>query len=359
MCTVIEPATASGTPYIQEECCWNRGDQYVPHLLGQICADYGTKEFITHDVGSTPAVEGDAALVFSWAFGDELEPFVDHLMRTCEQVTLIANPASTSRLLLCRFPGCLVLPTTAFTASIAPIDLEICRPSFFVQFSSGCPWRCPYCVWQNRYQLYDPNEVASAIVQRLERAVGDPVFNLLGNELSGKQEWLRTLASGIPAGSRFTSDLNIRNTTAQDVEIVKRAGMIRACLGVEFLTDKMLRKLNKGHTVEDAFQVMQRLQNEGIAYRFSLRSGVGETSEDMRELADNLQRFYAAGLAPKNIVCGGPMFAWPGLPWEKTIGEDCVNVGSNLFPRYVRRMTDELKPIWQDLQQQVKGYGWT
>ncbi len=356
--TVLEPVGADGRILSQEECCWNRASDHVPHLLGQICAAYNVPAF--YSCLASERIEADhAVLIFSWPFGEELAPLVDRLLENCARVTLVANPPTTAAPLQSEFQRCQVVPSSRFTSDLADVDLPIRRPSFIVQFASGCPWRCSYCVWDARYRLYDPAQVAATIAKRLQYADSRRPFYLLGNELSGKFEWLSSLAAAMPAGVTFGSDLNVRNTTAADILTARGAGLRKACIGIEFLTDRMLQRLNKGHTVDDALRVMGWLTDAGIGCVFSLRSSVGETPDDLRELSGNLDRMHALGLKPARLICGSPMLAWPGTKWaNRAHHQPTVNIGSNRFPIAVRLLPDAVKPEWKTIINQCRTYGW-
>lgn len=354
---VLEPIDEHGRTLMQEECCTGaRIDPVIPHLLAQVCE--ACNGWIMPVNLTDCEIKGErVALVFSWIFGEQLTPLVNHLIESCDTVWLIANPSSTAPALRSLFQECVVTPATAITCRLRPSTLDWSRQSAMVQYSSGCPHRCQYCVWAHRYVLYDPFAVA-AMVNRVV-AIGAEHVTLLGNELSGKMDWLSALASQIPKDVTYNGDLNVATTTKEDVTIAKRMNVQRVCLGIEFLTDAMLERLNKRHTVAKAMDVMRWLQDVGIVYRFSLRSGVGETIEDLDQMLDNLHVMADCALMPGNIVCGHPMVGWPGTAWADQVHEsECVNHGSGRFPRHAIKLTPEIRSSWKRIQDFCNKQGW-
>lgn len=354
---VLEPIDEHGRTLMQEECCTSaRLDPVIPHLLSQVCE--ACNGWIMSVDLTNCEIEGErVALVFSWIFGEQLAPLVDQLIKSFDTVWLIANPSSTAPALRSLFPDCVVTPATSITCRLRPSTLDWSRQSAMVQYSSGCPLRCPYCVWAHRYVLYDPFDVAATVNRAV--AIDAQHVTLLGNELSGKVDWLSALASQIPKDVTYNGDMNVANMTQEDVTIVKRMNVVRVCLGIEFLTDTMLQRLNKNHSVTKALDAMGWLQDAGIVYRFSLRSSVGETTDDLDRLLDNLHLMADRHLTPENIVCGHPMVGWHGTPWaESVLRSECVNQGSDRFPRYVMRLTPKVKAHWKRVREFCRKQGW-
>ncbi len=353
--------------YMQEECCWSRNSATLGLLALHAAAHVNAVNpanpvtaIVPWDVSAPPPAE-PFGLVFSWPFGDELTP----LASTAS--LLIANPSGCAPRLAALFPRAVVIPARDVFQRSAPLPFHLLPsrvwPSFraaSVWFSTGCPWSCPFCVWAAPYAHRAPQALAADIsaVIASTRNIGQTPSSLLllGNEISGKPTWLNSLAQHLPPGLKFTADINCRNVTLDDLTTAWNIGLRTTCLGIEFLTDSMLQKLGKGHTVSTAFQAMTWLQELGIAYRFSLRSGVGETPADLAELERNLQTMRALDLSPDHIYCGS-MREWPGHEWLPT-GVETVNIGSTAFPSLTPRLTQPVKDAWKSTFDTIRSFGW-
>lgn len=390
---VLLPRTSDG--YLQqEECCWGYNSASGPALafhvaqhLRAIDGDKGEVELrpihLTDDQ-TVVAGDDDATtqyhLIFSWIFGVELEAWIRRAMTDDERARLhlIANPSDSANDLALRMAAQSIPVAEISTArrfmlngSALPWSALPDRHwrnfrAITVQFSTGCPWRCDFCVWAHGYRLRDPLAVAADVRQLIERvpaAAKNPTgasILLLGNEISGKPAWLQGLCQSLPSGLAWGSDLNVRNTTAEDVLTAARAGLRSACIGIEFLDDAMLTKLRKGHTVQEAFDVMAMLEDRGIRYRFSLRQGVGETPEDLRRLLGNLTTMALQNRRPERIYIAS-MVNWPGPKWLPVTNlsePECYNVGSAAYPRWAMRLPEESLNLWKEITAFCRTRGW-
>lgn len=319
---------------MQEECCWGQYSTQTPslalHSITYLRRALGADT--VYICWPLDATIGRRAMVFSWVFGDLLEAAA----RQCS--VLIANPSSAADAIRRRFPAATVIPASAVFDPRGPLDYSplLSWPHRFdrvlYQTTSGCRWRCPYCVWDHPLQRREPH-VAAAEIARLLEIVPEARqrdVSILCNEITGDPDWLFRFCRALPPGVSWRTDANIRNATRKDFELAKLYGLTEVTLGVEALDDELLRTCHKGHGVEDALRVFRWLQHLGIRYRFALRQRIGETPEQLDRQIVVLGRMDAEGLRPAWITIG-PMDAWPGSRWAATLSH-----GSPAYPRHVR-----------------------
>jgi len=386
---VLLPMTSGGY-LMQEECCWGSNSHATPSLALHVAAEYLRQgravRFLPVDPARLPPeLDGacDAAMIFTWALAPALHNLIGAIRHRVGSLALIANPERSYKALnesdmvrRLRAEGTPLQVSAGVFRTQAPLPLHLLRdrivfPSFsrvLYQVSTGCPYRCPYCVWASPFEVRDAALCAREISQLYDTychglSLGDgEEVQVLTNAITGRSDWLATFCAGLPAGMTWISDVNVRDATLEDLELAARSGLTRVCLGIEFLTDAMLKKLNKGHTVERAFQVMVQLEMLGIGYRFSLRSGVGETPADLKELLVNLKAMADAKpgpLRPGSVYCG-PMVEWPGYPWltRRYDASELVNLNTEKYPRLALRLSDEVKAGWRDVIAFCKAQGW-
>ena len=296
MYTVLIP-TVNGKGRMEEECCWSRSGANTPGLAMNLAAWLAAGgEQVDLVYADRPPGPG-TAMVFSWIFGDELEPLAR------EADILIANPSSSALALQARFPNATVWPAELVSRKSRDLPrpyhlLDPARHSrVLYPYASGCPWRCAFCVWAHAYTLRPPELCAAELARLVDllpyRVLDDETGEscaLLGNEITGKRSWLERLCKALPSGLTWNADANVRNLNPADLEIARAAGCRRLTLGVEFLEHSMLARLGKGHTVAQAVDAMRWCESLGIRYRFSLRTGVGEGLAELGALLINLRQ---------------------------------------------------------------------
>jgi len=407
---VLLPRHATGHYVMQEECCWQWTSDWTP---GMTLQNAGRSAAMGQEVkirdamlrmpgqrteGLPPAWRYEMAV--TWPYGEELWPLVVAAAKASEQPpTWWANPMSTASALQGKVPrGVCRWPHDHFSAT-QPLPLDAVSEGLWAtwkrvlyQLSSGCPWSCKFCHWAGqRLRRRDADLAVVEIAELLRRVPeartdrGGWSVSLLCNEITGRGErhmaWLTTLLEGLEAMDiRWRTDANVRTMTREQVAMLAAAGCADVTLGIEFLEDGVLRRLGKGHTVEEAFEAMRWLQDAGIKYHFQLRQGVGETEADLAACMMNLLWMREWGLEPL-WVRPGPMVEWPGQGWiaEMVGGEreaaagreqeheheeegvrkvERVNVGSEGWPRWVIRLTAGQKRGWVKVAERLEAYGW-
>jgi len=365
MYTVLIPLTEQGRPRMEEECCWSRSGANTPGLALNLAAFLArTGERVRLVYADRPPEPGSAtAMVFSWIFGDALEPLAR------EADILVANPSSSAPVVQARFPHATVYPANLVFRETrdTPLPVHLLDPArhsrVLYQYASGCPWRCSFCVWAHAYTsrnarlcALDINRLVELIPRVLDDPTGESCF-LLGNEITGKPRWLEDFCNRLPDGLTWNADANIRNLAGRDILLAHAAGLRRLTLGVEFLENLTLAELGKGHTVGEAFDAMAQLEYLGVRYRFSLRQGIGETPEAMDALLANLVTMHdCAQLHPDHVTIG-PMAQWPGAEWP--VGDNPLNLGTDRYPRLTPRLDPEIAARWADVATLCAEYGWT
>ncbi|HEX9092898.1 MAG TPA: radical SAM protein, partial [Coriobacteriia bacterium] len=166
------------------------------------------------------------------------------------------------------------------------------RPLAFVT-SRGCSGRCNYCYNlafnQGRWRAMSPERVLSDIRHLVAEYAVDSLFLLDDNFFAN---WSRAadICDGVLAEGLDVTFLNancrvstLDSRSADDLDLLRRAGFQKLFIGVESGSDEVLRIMGKDTTVEQVRRVNVRLREAGIVPVYSFMLGLpGETTRHMR-----------------------------------------------------------------------------
>lgn len=174
-------------------------------------------------------------------------------------------------------------------------------PALPVETSRGCWWHrakpgaggraCRFCnlnlQWEG-YRRKDPGQVASEM-ENLASRHGSLRFFFVDNILNPTttEEMFQRIAS---LGRSFEIFTEVRaSVTRRQLLAMRRAGVTQVQIGVESLSSRLLKKLNKGTTVIQNIEVMKHCEELGIQHHSNLILGFpGSDGDDVAETLENL-----------------------------------------------------------------------
>jgi len=159
----------------------------------------------------------------------------------------------------------------------------------------GCTDRCIYCDQGCITDVYS-HDVPSLIKKSLEKVGGKYEVGLFGGNIFNiEPSVLKTLFKYFDSFSE--SILNFRISTkpvplnSETIRILKENRVTVIELGMPVFNDAILKKLNRGHTVEDFYRAFHLLKNEGFDVALQVMAGLpDETMIDIREAAEHIIR---------------------------------------------------------------------
>jgi ribosomal peptide maturation radical SAM protein 1 len=174
-------------------------------------------------------------------------------------------------------------------------------PALPVETSRGCWWHrarpgvggraCRFCnlnlQWEG-YRRKDPRQVAREL-ETLASRHGSLRFFFVDNILhSPTMEGMFQRIAAL--GRSFEIFTEVRaSVTRRHLLAMRRAGVTQVQIGVESLSRRLLKKLNKGTTVIQNIEVMKHCEELGIQHRSNLILGFpGSDGEDVAETLENL-----------------------------------------------------------------------
>jgi|WetSurMetagenome_2_1015567.scaffolds.fasta_scaffold00061_27 hypothetical protein len=162
---------------------------------------------------------------------------------------------------------------------------------FQVQTKRGCALTCSYCTYNRlegrTYRFRSPSAIADEI-ERFTKTTGirtveivDSTFNV---PLDHAKAFLREMVSRRLGLRLSTLGLNPRFVDAEFVALMRKAGFIEACFGIEAAADPMLKAFSKNFTMADIRSAARLFHRSHIPVSwFLIMGGPGETPASVDE----------------------------------------------------------------------------
>ncbi len=168
--------------------------------------------------------------------------------------------------------------------------------------SRGCPFECTYCasprIWERKVRYRSVDNVLAEL-EYMVKARGvelvrfqDDTFTL--NKARTMEILDKMMTKGLNV--KWLCDTRIDVLDAEMLRMMKRSGCVRLKTGVESGSDKILKKIKKGISVDQVKKTVKLIKNTGIPLTAYFMIGFpGETDEDIRKtigLADEINADY-------------------------------------------------------------------
>jgi len=188
-------------------------------------------------------------------------------------------------------------------------------------WTRGCPHSCVFCshpVFGHQCTRRMPVPRVLEEVNYLMRFGIRHIFvysdELVGDSKTGDR-WLEEVCQEIaPLGLSYkTQGRCSTHIQLNTLEAMKAAGFRAVMWGVESFSEKVLKAMNKGTTLEDIWQTLQKSKLAGLQnWVFLMVAGPGEGQEDFQLSVKGLQEAKRAGLVDFGQV--SIMMLEPGAP---------------------------------------------
>jgi radical SAM superfamily enzyme YgiQ (UPF0313 family) len=155
--------------------------------------------------------------------------------------------------------------------------------------SEGCPYRCSYCSIQRvkrRWSGLDPGTVRDELGYLVSKGLKS--LRLDDNIFFLNRGWSREIMGvlgevGVPWTASTRADI-IRRIDGADLDQARRSGCYRLIIGLESGSDRTLRLMEKGATIDDARAAIGRIHEAGMKVSVHWLFGIpGETDEDREQ----------------------------------------------------------------------------
>lgn len=180
------------------------------------------------------------------------------------------------------------------------------RASYMLPISVGCSYnQCRFCMLFKHLQYRElPLHQIEEEVRRVHLLGGNPkqVFLGDGNAFSAKTQRLLDILDMIhnyfPACQTVNMDATVHDVlrkSEKELGALADAGVKTLYLGIECGLDDVLQQMNKGHTMAQASEAVERLRHAGIRYGAHMMTGIsgkGRGLENAQALADFYNRTH-------------------------------------------------------------------
>lgn len=190
---------------------------------------------------------------------------------------------------------------------------QICRPpmersSFMLPVAVGCSYNlCTFCTLFKHLTYRElPMEQIDAELKRVKDAGGEPerIFlgdgNAFGLETSHLLHILERIHHYFPSCHTINMDAtvtNIHRKSDAELTALYQAGIHNLYLGIETGLDDVLRFTRKDHTLDEAYQEIERMQAVGFIFNAHIMTGIageGRGMENAEKTAEFFNRTHPA-----------------------------------------------------------------
>jgi len=196
------------------------------------------------------------------------------------------------------------------------------KPTLPILASRGCPWgKCTFCsdpfIWKG-YRYRSPRSVVEEILYQSSK---HKVYNFMFCDLSisGNFEQLENMCDLLINSNRdiiWECMSRVTQIPGRILNKMNMAGCRAIFLGVESVSDSILRRMKKGSSKQLNVQMMKKTIQNKIFLRFNLITGFpGESISDIIETLDflNENESWLKGnceifLSPCTLTYGSPMW---------------------------------------------------
>ncbi|MEJ2191629.1 MAG: radical SAM protein [Nitrospirota bacterium] len=216
-----------------------------------------------------------------------------------------------------------------------------------LQSTRGCPFKCSFCevpvFYGGTYRHRPVGEVVADIKSMPSRNV-----QIVDDNITGNRDYARELFRAMaPLGVRWSCLWTIN--TSRDGELLdlaKKAGVYHVNIGIESVSRRSLRSINKRqNTMNDHVDMLRELEKRGIFYSLNFMFGLDEDTPEIFAETMEFLRKVRAPMAFFNTVTpreGTPMYAELAREGriinplaDRYLGMECLFQPKNMTPGQV------------------------
>jgi radical SAM superfamily enzyme YgiQ (UPF0313 family) len=174
-----------------------------------------------------------------------------------------------------------------------------------VMATRGCPQRCTCCgshlLWGRRPRYRSVGAVAAELRNLRAAGVGRVHFDddTFGVESGYLQSLCQALARDVP-GLNWSCETHVRLINQANLDSMKEAGCRAIQLGIESGSDRILKAVRKGFTIDRALEACGLIKRNGLRLEVFIMAGFPQETEET---------FYETMGVVQNIDCDKVIFS--------------------------------------------------
>lgn len=168
------------------------------------------------------------------------------------------------------------------------------KPSMYLETSRGCPFRCAFCynssVGNRIWRAMGPHVVIGAVEEILRAFPKVGHLSVVDDNFFVDLERVRAICTlFLKNGFRLTYQVQgasiqaVKRLSGDDLSLLKKSGCERLDMGVESGSERILKEIDKGISIQDVRETNRKLMRMGIEPWFNFMSGFPmESEEDLK-----------------------------------------------------------------------------
>lgn len=172
------------------------------------------------------------------------------------------------------------------------------KKSFELPASKGCVAKCTFCHRWDKGIRYVPVPVLMERLTVLKSDFDVHCFRMADENFGTDKRWLKEFCKEIKKLDVLwaVSGMRVNCIDDESLRLMKDSGCVRCVFGMETGSEKMLKIMNKGVRLEDNYNALKLIHQNGLTTTVQLVVGMpGETNQTVEETAAFLR--YAVGLS--------------------------------------------------------------
>ena len=184
------------------------------------------------------------------------------------------------------YPARHLLPMHLYNRMVEYLGI---RPADIMNVVRGCPHTCTFCeiskLWGQTCRAFSPRRVVEEINHMINKHGSKGIYFIGDNFLIQKRHTIEIcrLIKKNRLDVKWVCDARVDLVSRELLKIMKDAGCRTIWFGVESGSPRILEKINKGITLQQAVHAFKLCREEGIQIACSFILGIpGETVNDMK-----------------------------------------------------------------------------
>lgn len=253
---------------------------------------------------------------------------------------------------------------------IRPMNYDIVPDYYWDEFryasyqvARGCPYRCRFCVWggstvtDRTYKTKSPDRVFLDLSEIMARRRNAFMIFLICAQLTTDINWIKSYRNLSGGSIPYHSNINLFEITNDKMKMLLESGMQYASCGLEAATDRLLNMLGKKHTFDDAVRGLSVLSDSQVKHMIHIRTGFGETVDDVDESIRNFKTLRDMGLNI-NIHSFAPIEYYKGTDIYGDIGDVGMFIKHPDRDSCILKNDDQVLKKWHELYLLLLSWGW-
>jgi radical SAM superfamily enzyme YgiQ (UPF0313 family) len=167
----------------------------------------------------------------------------------------------------------------------------IILPMIFVE---GCNWHCAFCAHSRSTMTSQDIDDLIRSIAWLRKTYNTRYFHFLNTNINVLYEYADSFCDALIDAKLdilWSDSANFRMLDGSLLEKMRRSGCIRLVLGIECPSEKMLKYIHKGVTIEHASRILKKLHEQGIWNHLQFITGMPhETDEDISKYCEFIEK---------------------------------------------------------------------